>query len=90
VSTFTGKLATSGGKVSTPADTQATEAGKGRRSADTGQKVTWERAVNSKKQLVPTEFDGDTKLPVPPGTRSLVEPRSAHHMMRSMSGVPAR
>ena len=38
----------------------------GRMAAYTGQEITWEMAVNSKEQLVPTQFDWDMKLPVPP------------------------
>jgi hypothetical protein len=38
----------------------------GRMSADTGQEVTGEMAMNSQLDLMPKELSWDMKLPVPP------------------------
>ena len=38
----------------------------GRMSAYTGQKVTWEQALNSKQSLMPEDLAWDMKLPQPP------------------------
>jgi len=38
----------------------------GRMSAYTGQKITWEQALNSKEKLMPEKLAWDMKLPVPP------------------------
>jgi hypothetical protein len=48
----------------------------GRMATYTGQKVTWEEAMNSQESLVPDGYDWDAKPPVPevaiPGTTKLI------------------
>ena len=38
----------------------------GRMAAYTGQEITWDMALNSKEELVPSQLDWDMKLPVAP------------------------
>lgn len=38
----------------------------GRMAAYTGQEITWEMALNSQEQLVPSQCDWNMKLPIAP------------------------